>query len=228
MKKYVLLALAAIGVPFAAYSLTADQVYMLNSKMGATANYLQLGTLLDNGTFLDLASGKMLVGNSSGVATERTLSGDVTVSNTGVSAIGANKVLESMIVAAGTTGLGVRHVARAVYDFAVNGGAISTISLGVALPAKALITKSFIYVDTQFVDAGAGTHAYQCEDANNIKTATDLTGSAAGAFIDGASTGSAATMVGSIASSCNISIVIAGAALTAGKQTVYVEYVVSD
>jgi hypothetical protein len=117
---------------------------------------------------------------------------------------------------------------RVSYDFAKHGGAVSTIALGKYLPAGALIIRSFIYVETQLVDAGAGTTAITCEDANNIKTATDLTGSAAGAFIEGASTGSAATMVGAIAARCEISIVIAGAANTAGALTIIVQYVKED
>lgn len=44
-----------------------------------------------------LASGQILVGNNLGVATAVDLSGDVTLSNTGVSAIGANKVLAGML-----------------------------------------------------------------------------------------------------------------------------------
>ena len=39
-----------------------------------------------------LANGKLWVGNSSGVKTERTISGDITISNTGVATIGNDKV----------------------------------------------------------------------------------------------------------------------------------------
>lgn len=61
----------------------------------------------DNATFVanpaaggqtnTLASGLIWVGNGSNIAQARTMSGDVTLSNTGVTAIGANKVLSSMI-----------------------------------------------------------------------------------------------------------------------------------
>jgi len=44
-----------------------------------------------------LASGKILIGNSSNVAAAVTPSGDVTISNAGVTAIGANKVLNAML-----------------------------------------------------------------------------------------------------------------------------------
>lgn len=44
-----------------------------------------------------LLNGRIFVGNGSNVATGVAVTGDVTVSNTGVTAIGANKVLSSMI-----------------------------------------------------------------------------------------------------------------------------------
>ena len=47
---------------------------------------------ITNGLTTSLANGSILVGNGSGVATAVTPSGDVTISNTGVTAIGANTV----------------------------------------------------------------------------------------------------------------------------------------
>lgn len=44
-----------------------------------------------------LTNGTIQIGNSSGVATETTLTGDITVSNTGVTAIGAAKVTAAML-----------------------------------------------------------------------------------------------------------------------------------
>ncbi len=44
-----------------------------------------------------LVSGNILVGNGSNIATSVTMSGDITNTNAGVTAIGANKVLSSMI-----------------------------------------------------------------------------------------------------------------------------------
>jgi hypothetical protein len=61
----------------------------------------------DNATFVanpaagglsnTLLNGRIFVGNGSNIATGVAVTGDVTVSNTGVTAIGANKVLSSMI-----------------------------------------------------------------------------------------------------------------------------------
>lgn len=158
--------------------------------------------------------------------------GDVTYSQTGtaygVSAIGSAKVTEAMLKATSTEGLHAQRVARAVWDFAVDGGTVAAHATGVILPANALIIRSYIYVVTQIVDAGSGTMAISCEDANNIKTATDLTGSAAGAFIEGAQTGAVSAATGAIAAACDITFTIAGAAATAGKLIVFVEYVVGE
>jgi hypothetical protein len=125
-------------------------------------------------------------------------------------------------------GIGNLRIARFTYDVATNLGTIAAHGLGVSLPAKAIIIRSFFQIDTQFVDGGAGTVALSCEDANNIKTATDITGSSVGAFVEGASTGAASAFVGSIAASCEITATVAGAAQTAGKLTGWVMYVVGS
>jgi hypothetical protein len=129
----------------------------------------------------------------------------------------------------GSTGaLNVKRVATFIFDSAVSGITQGTYSTGVALPAKAVITRSYFKIITQFVDAGAGTIAIFCEDANNIKTATDITGSAANAFVEGQSTGAASAFVRAIGAACNISVVIGGVDVSAGKLIGWVEYVVED
>ena len=49
-----------------------------------------------------LASAKIIVGNSGGTGEAQTVTGDITLSNAGVVAIGANKVVESMLKAVDT------------------------------------------------------------------------------------------------------------------------------
>lgn len=162
--------------------------------------------------------------------TIESMAGDVTLSD-GTSAIGAGKVTEAMQYAITADGLHSQRVARATLNCAASGCSVGAHSLGVTLPAKALITRSYIYVVTQFADTGTCTVAIHCEDANNIKTATDITGSAAGAFIEGQSTGAASAFVGSIASACAITATVAdgGSCVpTAGKGIVFVEYVVGE
>ncbi len=96
--------------------------YLLN-KMNAVANDVQLGTMLEAiDTSLSgintLADGKIYLGNASNAATEVTPTGDVTMTNAGVTAIGAAKVLKAML------GAGVRpsHIVIAAGTFTTAGG----------------------------------------------------------------------------------------------------------
>lgn len=124
--------------------------------------------------------------------------------------------------------LETKRVARAVYDINTNGGSIAPHGLGVVLPANALVTQVYFQIITQFVDGGVGTVALHCEDANNLYTATDITGFAIGTTTSGAATGAAANMVKSIAAQCEITATVAGAAQTAGRLIVFVEYTVIE
>lgn len=118
------------------------------------------------------------------------------------------------------------RVAKAIYDVSTDLGTIAAHPLGVYLPAKALIKQAWFYIDQQFVDAGSGTVALHCEDAGNIFAAADITGSAIATITSGVQTGTAANMSKAIAAQCEITATVAGAAQTAGKLTLFVEYVV--
>jgi hypothetical protein len=65
-----------------------------NSIVNADIN---TAAAIDFSKLATLASTQILVGSAGGVATARTVTGDVTIGNTGVTAIGANKVLSSMV-----------------------------------------------------------------------------------------------------------------------------------
>lgn len=83
-------------------TITADEVELLNNHFGAIPHKVQLGTLIQNAEAVTageiaLADGKVLVGNVSGVGAAVTLTGDVTTTNAGVTAIGANKVTKAML-----------------------------------------------------------------------------------------------------------------------------------
>ena len=176
-----------------------------------------------------LASTKVMVGSSAGVATDVTVTGDVTIGNTGVTAVGAGKILESMLQIPTAEALGAKRIARVTYDVAVDLGTVAAHALGVTLPAKSIILQTWFYTVTQFVDAGAGTVAISCEDANNLYTATDITGIAVGTITAGAADGhAAATFVGSIAAACEVTATVATAAQSAGKLIFFIEYVVVE
>lgn len=83
-------------------TITATEVEYLNNFMGPVAHKVQLGTLIQNAESvvaaeIALADGTVLIGNASGVAVANTLTGDVTTTNAGVTAIGANKVTKAML-----------------------------------------------------------------------------------------------------------------------------------
>lgn len=114
-----------------------------------------------------------------------------------------------------------------VYDFPVSGGAIGTINLvddmgnPAALPSGFLVTRSFLEVVTAPTSAGAATVA-----ATTGETAADILAATAKASVtgnlDGVSDGVAANFKQMTAARVP-SIVVAVAALTAGKINVYVE-----
>lgn len=149
----------------------------------------------------ELSSGKIIIGNGSSVPT----------------AIAENE-----------DGLNAHRVARATWDFAVDGGAQGAIGLGVTLPAKSIIEHAYFYTVTQVVDGGTGTGALHCEDANNLYSAADVTGNADGTLVEGIADGTTSNFVKDIASACELTWTIAGADATAGKLIFFVHYTVAE
>lgn len=125
-------------------------------------------------------------------------------------------------------GLLAKRVARATYEVAVDGGGVGTHAMGVTLPAKAIITRSFMQFGAAFSDNGSGTVAIHCEDANNILSAADLTVHPTAGLLDGVSTGASAAMRTNIAADCPIIATVATTAQLTGKITAWIEYVVAD
>lgn len=131
-------------------------------------------------------------------------------------------------------GLNVKRVARATYDFAEHGGAISQIGLGVTLPDNAIVTRAFYEVLTTLESSGddatvsidiptddeAGIVAVTA-----IKTAGDAWDSGNHEAIQ---TGTVANWSEKCTAAREISMSIAVEALTAGKFIVWLEYIISD
>lgn len=117
------------------------------------------------------------------------------------------------------------RTAKVTYDFAVKGGAVGLIPLGVYLPANAVIVKSFYEIATQFTGSGSLV-GFQCEDTNNILNPISLTSYASGVKRSAIQNGDASLMTGSIAADCQINAVVQTAAVTAGKLYLYVQYVI--
>lgn len=125
------------------------------------------------------------------------------------------------------------QLAFATYDFAVDGGAISTItpSAGFQLPDNAIILDGMVDVVTTCVSAtDAATIAIQSEAANDIVAAIAIS-NVANAWDAGLQAiiplGTAATAI-KLTAARDIKIVIAVEALTAGKFHTILRYVTTD
>lgn len=68
-----------------------------------------------------------------------------------------------------------RLYAKAVYDVAVQGGSSTAHSLGVVLPAGAVLTGLYVYINTAFTQTGAGSVSLQCAGTNDLMDWQDLT-----------------------------------------------------
>ncbi len=86
-------------------AITANSIINTDVNSAAAIDFSKLATL---------ASTNILVGSAGGVATSVAMTGDVTIGNTGVTAIGANKVLSSML---GVNTLQYQQVAVTAAEF---------------------------------------------------------------------------------------------------------------
>lgn len=195
----------------------------VDARFNALESFASSGSY---GNGFDLASAKIMVGNSSGKGAAVSMSGDATISNTGALTIAAGAVEESMLAVATADGLNAMRVARATLDCGVEDCSAGTVGMGVTIPAKAILLRAWYYTVTQFVDGGAGTVALQCEDSGNIDAAADITGITVGTITQTDLV--AGAEVAAIAAACEISAVIATAEQTAGKLILYVEYVIAE
>ncbi len=134
---------------------------------------------------------------------------------------------------AANVGVGFLRVAKAQYDFAVNGGAIGAIDLGVTIPAKAIVCGGFVEVLTTFTSAtDAATVALSVEGANDIVSAIAISNGAnpwdAGnhAIVPKANTPESTAVKTTVAR--KVTATVAVEALTAGKANVWLYYVMSD
>lgn len=128
-----------------------------------------------------------------------------------------------------------KNVLKAVYDFAVLGGAVGDIGLldddgkAAMIPAKAVVTRAWSETITGVTSLGSATVAGKLVGAADIQAATAKATLVAGAFVEGVPVGTAATFVKqSNAVETQMKATVAVAALTAGKIAYYLEYVLSE
>lgn len=123
----------------------------------------------------------------------------------------------------------VRPNAIYEYDFAVDGGAVSSIALrritGQAIPSGAEVVDSIIDILTALTSGGAATAALQVEAANDVVAAAVVSGAPWSTL--GRKAGipvGAATSLKTTAQR-DPTLVVAVAALTAGKFRLVLEYI---
>lgn len=201
MKHYILglMGLAVLASCYQALALTTtDQAYQMDNQMGGVANQVQLGTRIQQAEKVDGAYSTVQRNDAT--------------------------LLKRIVRAtynADSTVVGDSTVNSSTLDSGLHG-------LGITIPGKAIITRSFFEVVTPFTSAGgAATVAFQCETANNIFSATDIDPKVAGSFVEGVSSG-ASTVFKKITSDCEVSAKVGVEDLTAGKAIVFVEYVISE
>lgn len=119
--------------------------------------------------------------------------------------------------------------ARAHYDFAVDAGAIGTITLrGDTIPSGAVLVDAFVEVETAFAPTTTTTVALTVESAGDLRAAGLTNASPLVLSTTGVKrtlvAGDSSTLVKTTAAQ-TIDLVIAAGALTAGKGSVVVAYV---
>lgn len=147
MKKYMIIAIVSFlsMVTIAGATLTTDQIYLLNNKMGSVPYSIRLGTLLAGIEAVAnsaLANGKIWIGNGAGTATAVTPSGDITMSNSGGFTITAGKVTPAKI-ALGDGAIMVGNSAGAAVGLTMTGDVTLT-NLGASAIGATKVTKAML------------------------------------------------------------------------------------
>jgi len=116
-----------------------------------------------------------------------------------------------------------RKHATFAYDFAVDGGAESTIGMGVIIPANSVITYGFAKVVTQLTSGGSATIAVGWTGGTGVLLAATAVASwTAGTILEGVD-----LIVAMLEATADreLAVTIVTAALTAGRFVGYCEYV---
>ena len=183
----------------------------------------------------DLTNGRVPVaaGNLSG------MSGDITVASTGVATIANLAVTEGKLSVYTADALHANRIARATYDFAVDGGTHNTsYDMGIDLPDNAVITRAWYEVITTFTSADSDavkmSIGLPTDDDNGIVafTAISTTGDIWDAgYHEAVQTGTAANFSTKTTAARAATFSISSSAsgdLTAGALVLFLEYVESD
>jgi len=177
--------------------------------------------------------GALLIGDGTDLVSAQ-MSGDATISSAGVVTIANLAVTEDKIASFAGDSLNAQRIARATYDFSVDGGTAGPIGLGVTLPDNAVITRSWYSVETTFTsgdDSATVALGLPTDDAEGIAVATAI--SAGGnvwdaGYHEGIQDGAATNFSERCTAARELTLTIGVQNLTAGKLILFCEYVVLD
>ena len=119
----------------------------------------------------------------------------------------------------------VTRWAKAEYDFAVDGGDVGDISLGVTIPDNAIIVGGFIEGITSVTSGGSATVAVK------LQSAADVAGATGKATLTGTAVVPCSAVLSTpfkLTAQRTVTITVATAAITAGKFNVWIEYFVGE
>jgi len=192
-----------------------------SSAIGSTTQvaYNASGTETGSANLTFDGTGIMVLGTASGAA--------LTIGASGAS---TNKISLGPTTGASVPSAGVVGVAHALYSFATDGGAVSTITPAInsTIPAKAVITAATINSTTAVTSGGAATVAIGTTATGGSTTsflaATGNASFTANALLNGATTFAAPLKVTAAGS---ITVTVGTAALTAGVIEIWVQYYVA-
>ena len=121
-----------------------------------------------------------------------------------------------------------KRVSYFQYDFAKHGGAVSAITVtGDGIPSGAVITDGMIHVNTACVGSGASV-AIMAVGANDILSALAITSLTLNDLVSCVPKSTQATWIRLTAALNSLTFTISAAALTAGKITVALEWVLAE
>ena len=238
-------------------ALTAAQIYELNN-MNRTAFDNSMGQLISDagdvtageitllegnvlvGSSSDVASAlvasgdaKMLLGNGTTIASV-SMSGDATISSAGALTIVAGAVDEAMLAVPAGNVLNAQRIAVAEYDFASDGGSVSSIGSGVTIPDNAVVTKCWYDVVTTATSSGdTATMAINLPTDGDLQAAVGIgTGTPYDVGFNLCDTKGGddedVSKYIKTTGAREITFVIASEDFESGKFKLYVEYVVSE